>query len=107
MGLTDRLKAVAKQAQEAVGEHSDKLHEAVETVGVAVNEKTQGKYASKIAKAGEKTNEAIDKLGGSGSPDETSDAAAPTEHAPDPAPTEPAATNQAPPPSSDSPSFDE
>ena len=64
MGLTDKFKTMAKQAQDAVAEHADKLHGAVDTVGVAVNEKTQGKYANKIAKVGEKTGSAIDKLGG-------------------------------------------
>jgi hypothetical protein len=64
MGLSDKFKNLAKQAQDAVAEHADKLHDAVDTVGVAVNEKTQGKYASKIAKVGDKTGDAIDKFGG-------------------------------------------
>jgi antitoxin protein of toxin-antitoxin system len=64
MGLSDKFKNLAKQAQDAVADHADKLHDAVDTVGVAVNDKTQGKYASKIAKVGEKTGGAIDKLSG-------------------------------------------
>ena len=64
MGLSDKFKNLAKQAQDAVADHADKLHDAVDTVGVAVNEKTQGKYASKIAKVGEKTGSTIDKLSG-------------------------------------------
>jgi hypothetical protein len=134
MGLTDKLKAVAKQAQDAVGEHADKLHDAVDSVGVAVNEKTQGKYAQKIAKVGEKTNEAIDKFGGSptdtgadedqGGPTrteassaataestssaasrETSGAAATSEPPPAPAGSPPPAAE--PPPADGSPSFDQ
>jgi hypothetical protein len=75
MGLSDKFKNLAKQAQDAVAEHSDKLHGAVESVGVAVNEKTQGKYASHIAKVGEKTSSAIDKIGGTTQADQASEAA--------------------------------
>ncbi len=63
MGLGDKFKTMAKQAQDAVAEHKDKLQETVETVGVAVNEKTQGKYASHIAKIGDKANQTIEKVG--------------------------------------------
>ena len=64
MGLGDKFKTMARQAQDAVAEHKDKLQETVETVGVAVNEKTQGKYASHIAKIGDKANQTIEKVGG-------------------------------------------
>ena len=108
MGLTDKLKAVAKQAQDAVGEHADKLHGAVDSVGVAVNEKTQGKYAQKIAKVGEKTNEAIDKLGGSPAEtaaDEGPGAQAEAEPSSAPAGSPPPASE--PSPGDGSPSFDQ
>jgi hypothetical protein len=72
VGLSDKFKNLAKQAQDTVAANADKLHEAVDTVGVAVNEKTQGKYASKIAKVGEKTSSAIDKIGGTEAADTSS-----------------------------------
>ena len=65
MGLGDKFKTMAKQAQDAVAEHKDKLQETVGTVGVAVNEKTQGKYASHISKIGDKANQTIEKVGSS------------------------------------------
>ena len=69
MGLADKFKDLAKQAQDAVAEHKDQIHDAVESVGVAADQKTQGKYSDKIAKMGQKANEAVDKFsGGEGQP---------------------------------------
>jgi hypothetical protein len=119
MGLTDRFKELAKQAQDAVAEHADKLHEAVDAAGVAANEKTQGKHASFIQKVGDKTSEAINKMAGTGesAPDSEADAAAGAEAsgAPTAATAEPTATAGGPtatspkPPVEDGgfPSFDE
>jgi hypothetical protein len=128
MGLSDKFKNLAKQAQDAVAANADKLHEAVDTVGVAVNEKTQGKYATKIAKVGEKTSSAIDKIGGTeaadtppgddasadaGAQTETTGSAEPTAsetpgaEASSPSP-EATASSPGPPPAADGfPSFDE
>ena len=75
MGLSDKFKNMAKQAQESVAANADKLHDAVENVGVAVNEQTGGKYARHIQKVGDKASGAIDKVGGQ--PDAASATAAP------------------------------
>jgi MT0933-like antitoxin protein len=66
MGLGDKFKNIAKQAQDAVGEHKDQLHDAVDAVGVAADRKTRGKHTDKIAKFGQKAGDAIDKMGGEG-----------------------------------------
>jgi len=86
MGLGDKFKTMAKQAQDAVAEHKDKLQETVETVGVAVNDKTQGKYASKISKIGEKANQTIEKVGSGAQTDATAESAS-VEDAPAASPT--------------------
>ncbi len=72
MGLGDRFKNMAKQAQEAVAEHKDQIHDAVDAVGVAADQKTRGKYTTKIAKVGQKAGDAVDKFGagGEGDPDQ-------------------------------------
>ena len=83
MGLSDKFKNLAKQAQDTVAANADKLHDAVDTVGVAVNEQTQGKYARHIQKVGDKAGSAINKVGGA--TDEAAGAdAAPQAAAPSP-----------------------
>jgi hypothetical protein len=62
MGFRDRFNDLAKQAKETVAEHQEQIHEAVEQVSVAADEKTHGKYTAKIAKVGEKATAAVDKL---------------------------------------------
>jgi hypothetical protein len=79
MGFGDKFKNLARQAQDAVVEHKDQIHQAVDAVGVAADRKTKGKYTTKIAKFGEKAGEAIDKLGGeAGRPGATSQNASST-----------------------------
>lgn len=68
MGLGDKFKDLAKQAQEAVGEHRDEIHDAVDRVSVAADQQTKGKYTDKIAKVGQKAGEAVDKFAQSGEP---------------------------------------
>ena len=63
MGLGDKFKDLAKQAQGAVAEHKEQIHEAVDAVGVAADRKTGGKHTAKIAKMGQKAGDAIDKFG--------------------------------------------
>jgi hypothetical protein len=72
MAFSDKLKNLTKQAQEAVAEHKDKIHDAVDAVSVAANEKTHGKYAAKITKFGQKASEAVEKLGGETPGEQTS-----------------------------------
>jgi hypothetical protein len=73
MGFRDRFNDLAKQAKDAVAEHQEQIHEAVEHVSVAADEKTHGKYTAKIAKAGEKASAAVDKLGAGGAQSATSE----------------------------------
>jgi hypothetical protein len=64
MALGDKFKNLAKQAQDAVVEHKDQIHGAVDSVSVAADRRTRGKYTDKIAKMGQKAGHAVDKLGG-------------------------------------------
>jgi translation elongation factor EF-Ts len=64
MGLGDKFKDLAKQAQDAVAEHNEQIHDAVDAMGVAADRKTRGKYTDKITKVGQKAGEAIDKFSG-------------------------------------------
>lgn len=66
MGLSDKFKDIAKHAQDAVAEHKDQIHDAVDAAGVAADRKTKGKYTDKIAKYGQKAGDAVDKFGGEG-----------------------------------------
>lgn len=93
MGFGDKLKELRQQAQEAVSEHSEKIHDVVDAAAVAANEKTHGKYTNKIAKFGEKAGGAVDKFGASeeGSPEAAADAPAAAEAPAAPAPSEPEA----------------
>ncbi len=62
MGFGDKLKDLRKQAQEAVSEHSEHLHNALDVAGAAANTKTHGKHTQRIAKFGEKASEKLDKF---------------------------------------------
>jgi hypothetical protein len=64
MALGDKFKNLAKQAQDAVVEHKDQIHGAVDAVSVAADRRTRGRYTDKIARMGQKAGEAVDKLGG-------------------------------------------
>jgi hypothetical protein len=108
MGLRDRFNDLAKQAKDAVAEHNEQIHEVVEQVSVAADEKTHSKYSAKIAKVGEKAGAAVDKLsagGGQSATNEQTDApdrgAAEAEH-PSPSPS----PSPSPPPA-EFPSFDD
>lgn len=71
MGLGDKFKNLAKQAQDAVADHKDQIHDAVDKVSVAADQRTHGKYTDKIARFGQKAGSAVDRVGG----DEGSEAA--------------------------------
>jgi antitoxin protein of toxin-antitoxin system len=126
MGFGDKFKNIASQAKEAVAEHKDQLHDALDAVSVAANEKTGGKHARSIQKLNQKASGALHKVSGSGegeeeaqgaesSPAESSPAASFTppsgpppsfeDHAQEPAAPAPAPTYT--PPTGDGPSFDE
>jgi MT0933-like antitoxin protein len=76
MGLGDKFKDLAKQAQGAVSEHKDQISGAVDRASVAADQRTHGKYTDKIAKAGQKAGRVVEKLGGSDE-DAPSDSPAP------------------------------
>jgi MT0933-like antitoxin protein len=63
MGLGDKFKNLAKQAQDSAAEHKEQLRGAVEAVGVAADRKTKGRHTDKIARMGQKANDALDRLG--------------------------------------------
>lgn len=71
MGLGDKLKGLTKQAQDAVAEHRDQIHEAVDAASLAADRKTRGKHSAKIAKVGRKADEALDHLAGGNEDDGT------------------------------------
>jgi hypothetical protein len=62
MGFGDKLKGLKDQAQQAVAENKDKIQDAVQVAGQVANTKTHGKYATKIAKVGEKVETSVDKF---------------------------------------------
>lgn len=63
MGLGDKFKDLAKQAQDSVAEHKEQFQGAVEAVSVAADRKTKGKHTDKIARMGQKATDALDRLG--------------------------------------------
>lgn len=67
MGFGDKLKGLREQAQQTVAENKDRIQGAVQVVGEAANTKTHGKYATKIAKVGEKVTTSVDKFADDGS----------------------------------------
>ena len=66
MGLTDRLKDLKTQAEGAVVQHSDKIHDAVEKVATTADKTTGGKYTDKIQKAGTKADTLVSGIGADG-----------------------------------------
>jgi hypothetical protein len=63
MGLGDKVKNLAKQAQDSVAEHKEQLQGAVEAASVAADRKTKGRHTDKIARMGERATGALDRLG--------------------------------------------
>ena len=63
MGLGDKLKNLAKQAQDSAAEHREQLQGAVEAATVVADRKTKGRHTDKIAKMGQKASGALDRLG--------------------------------------------
>jgi hypothetical protein len=75
MGLGDKFKNLAKQAQDSVAEHKEQLQGAVDAVSVAADRKTKGRHTDKIAKMGQKASGALDRLGDHDDTAPTGDAA--------------------------------
>jgi hypothetical protein len=74
MGLGDKFKNLAKQAQDSVVEHKDQLQGAVEAAGVAADRKTKGRHTDKITRMGQKASDALDRLGEHGQAGEAGEA---------------------------------
>ncbi len=62
MTFGDKLKDLRKQAQDAVADNRDKIHDAVDVVSTTVDQKTGGKHTAKIAKFGEQAGAAVDRF---------------------------------------------
>jgi hypothetical protein len=62
MGFGDKFKHLADQAKEAVAEHKDQIHDAVDAVSVAVDKKTHGRHTANIMKFNQKASGAVDKV---------------------------------------------
>jgi hypothetical protein len=58
----DKLKDLRKQAQDAVAENREKIHDAVDVASTTVDQKTGGKHTAKIAKFGEQAGAAVDRF---------------------------------------------
>jgi hypothetical protein len=58
----DKFKDLRKQAQDAVAENREKIHDAVDVVSTTVDQKTGGKHTAKIAKFGEQAGAAVDRF---------------------------------------------
>lgn len=64
MGLTDRFKDLKAKAEEAVVEHSDQIHGAVQKATAVADQRTGGKYSERIQKAGAKADGLVHSLEG-------------------------------------------
>lgn len=62
MGFADRLKGLAKQAEDEAATHKDQVHKAVRKAEEAADRQTGGQYHDQIVKAGEKTDGFVDSL---------------------------------------------
>ena len=76
MGFGDKLKDLKQQAQEKVSENREKIQGAVDSVSVAANEKTHGKYANKIMKVHEQAGGSLSILSGGAGADGDGEGAA-------------------------------
>jgi len=64
MGLADRLKDVAKKAEEQASEHKDQLHQAVQKAGAAADQRTGGKYSDRIEDLTARAGTVVDRVAG-------------------------------------------
>jgi ABC-type transporter Mla subunit MlaD len=62
MGLADRLKGLAKKAEDATVEHKDQIHQAVQKAEATAEERTGGKYHEQIRKVGAKADTFLEGL---------------------------------------------
>jgi hypothetical protein len=65
MGLLDKLKGVRSKGAKAVGEHEEKIDDAIDKAADFVDDKTANKHADKVDKAADAAKDAVEKLGDS------------------------------------------
>ena len=66
MDISDKLSDLKRKAEDAAVEHKDQINEAVEKAQAAADQRTQGKYHDRIAKAGAKVKDYVENLGPEG-----------------------------------------
>lgn len=62
MGFADKLKDLAKKAEDEAATHKDQVHKAVLKAEAAADQRTGGQYHDQILQAGEKANVFVDGL---------------------------------------------
>jgi ElaB/YqjD/DUF883 family membrane-anchored ribosome-binding protein len=62
MGFANRLKDLAKRAEDEASTHKDQVHKAVLKAEEAADQRTGGQYHDQILKAGHKADEYVDSL---------------------------------------------
>jgi hypothetical protein len=62
MGLADRFKDLKSKAEDAVVEHSDQIHSAVEKATTVADQRTKGRYSERIQQVGAKADNLVHSL---------------------------------------------
>jgi len=62
MGLTDRFKDLKSKAEDAVVEHSEQIHGAVEKATTVADQRTGGRYSERIQQVGAKADNLVHSL---------------------------------------------
>ncbi len=70
MGFADKLKDLAKKAEDEAATHQDQVHKAVLKAEAAADRQTGGQYHDQIAKASQKADAYVDGLKEPGSSQE-------------------------------------
>lgn len=83
MGFADKLKDLAKKAEDEAATHQDQVHKAVLKAEEAADRQTGGQYHDQIAKAGQKADAYVEGL------EEPGSQQPPAAHQPPVAPEEP------------------
>ncbi|MEA2213556.1 MAG: hypothetical protein QOF83_3504 [Solirubrobacteraceae bacterium] len=62
MGLADKLRDLAKKAEDEAATHKDEVHKAVLKAEATADQRTGGQYHDQIVKAGRKADDFVDGL---------------------------------------------
>ncbi|WP_199438862.1 antitoxin [Umezawaea beigongshangensis] len=63
MGLGDKFDGLKDKAQDAVGQHGDKVDQGVDRAGQFADERTGGQHTSQIDQGEDKVKEGLDRFG--------------------------------------------